>query len=97
MAFIMDLKSGFPSFPKDVCKGAPILQVIGREELSIENYRGIIEYSENLLRIQTNAGEIRVTGNNLVMEYYSCFDLKIQGELISVEYGRRQSNHSDNC
>ena len=37
--------------PKDVALGMPVLTVLGQMELSLENYRGIIEYTDTLVRI----------------------------------------------
>ena len=48
--------------PKDVVMGQPVVTVLGRMELNIENYRGIIEYTDALIRVQTKAGQIRITG-----------------------------------
>ena len=48
--------------PKDVALGMPVLTVLGQMELSLENYRGIIEYTDTLVRIQTKNGQIKVTG-----------------------------------
>ena len=39
-------------FPKDITQGAFILTAIGNSEIYIENYKGILEYSKNRIRIQ---------------------------------------------
>ena len=41
------------NMPKDVVLGVPILTMTGQNEVSVENYRGIIEYTDLLIRIQT--------------------------------------------
>ena len=50
------------SMPKDVVLGASVVTMLGRNEVSIENYRGIIEYTDTLIRVQTKSGQIRLTG-----------------------------------
>ena len=40
--------SDMSGMPKDVTLGAPILTVTGQMELLVENYRGILEYTECL-------------------------------------------------
>lgn len=47
--------------PKDVIQNASVITILGRNELCIENYRGIIEYTDTLIRVQTRAGQIRGT------------------------------------
>lgn len=72
--------------PKDVVLGQPVVTVLGRTELSIENYRGIIEYTDAIIRIQTKAGQIRITGKNLRVDYYTNDDMKLTGQIEVIEY-----------
>ena len=74
------------SFPKDVVLGVPILTMTGRLELCIENYRGIIEYTDVLIRVQSKSGQIKVSGKRMQMEYYTNEEMKITGQIQSVEY-----------
>ena len=46
--------------PKDVVLGIPLVRVIGQNEMCIENYRGILEYTDKLVRVQTKLGKIHV-------------------------------------
>ena len=34
--------------PRDVVMGLPVLYVLGQSELHLENYRGILEYTEEM-------------------------------------------------
>ena len=72
--------------PKDVLLGQPVLTVLGSMEVGIENYRGIIEYTDVLIRLQTKAGQVRITGKNLRVDYYTSDDMKITGRITSIEY-----------
>ncbi len=72
--------------PKDVVMGQPVVTVLGRMELNIENYRGIIEYTDTLIRVQTKAGQIRITGKNLSVDYYTNDDMKLTGRIEAIEY-----------
>lgn len=74
------------SFPKDVVLGVPILTMTGRLELCIENYRGIIEYTDALIRVQSKSGQIKVSGKRMQIEYYTNDEMKITGQIQSVEY-----------
>ena len=77
--------------PKDVVFGVPVITILGRNEVCIENYRGIIEYTEQLVRVQTKSGQIRLTGKRLKIEYYTNDEMKITGYVESLEFieGRR--------
>lgn len=72
--------------PKDVVLGMPVLTVMGQSEISIENYRGIIEYTDQLVRIQTKICQIRITGKRLAVDYYTNDDMKITGRIEMIEY-----------
>ena len=39
--------------PKDVTMKLPLLRMVGNQELYIENYRGILEYTDSFIRVQT--------------------------------------------
>ena len=72
--------------PKDVVQHAPVLTILGRNELSIENYRGIIEYTDSLIRVQTRTGQIRIQGRQLQIQYYTNDEMKVTGVLSSLEF-----------
>ena len=78
--------SELSELPKDVVLGIPMLTMIGQMELIIENYRGIIEYTDILVRIHTKDGQIKVVGNSLKVDYYTNYEMKITGCIVSVEY-----------
>lgn len=74
------------SFPKDVVLGVPIIRVIGNDEMSVENYRGILEYTEELIRIQTKVAQIKIIGKRLQILCYTNEEMKITGKIITIEY-----------
>lgn len=83
---LLNQVSDASGIPKDVVLGAPILTMTGQTELLIENYRGILEYTDLLVRIQTKAGQIRITGKRLQIEYYTNDEMKITGKVTAIEY-----------
>ena len=78
--------SELSELPKDVVLGIPMLTMVGQMELNIENYRGIIEYTDSLIRVHTKDGQIRVNGKNLKVEYYTNDEMKVTGHIVSIEY-----------
>lgn len=73
--------------PKDMTMGAFLLSMTGNREAFIENYRGILEYTENCILLQTKNGQVRFLGIGLVIEYYTNEDMKICGEISQVIFG----------
>ena len=74
------------SMPKDVVMKAAVLTALGNFEVCIENYRGITEYTECLVRVQTKGGQIRLTGKRLKVEYYTNDEMKITGKIECIEF-----------
>lgn len=72
--------------PKDITQGAFILTAIGNEELYIENYKGILEYTANCIRIQGKNTYILIEGRNLTIDHYTEEDMLIKGRIFSVQY-----------
>ena len=72
--------------PKDVSMGMPILTITGDSELCVENYRRILEYTSERIRIKTRTGYIKIDGNRLTIIYYSNDDMKIIGKIGTIEY-----------
>ena len=75
--------------PKDVVLGAPILTVTGQMELNLMNYRGILEYTDTLIRIQTRIGQIKICGCMLQIEYYTNDEMKVTGTINTIEYQKQ--------
>lgn len=83
---IMETISEKIKLPSDILAGAPLLSMAGQRELLIENYKGIIEYTEELIRVQTKIGRVHVEGKNLNIEYYTAEDMKITGYITTVQF-----------
>lgn len=75
--------SGIPS---EVVLGVPIVTITGCHELLIMNYRGILEYTDFLVRVQSKTGQIKIVGKKLSIDYYSADEMKISGKITFIEY-----------
>ena len=73
--------------PKDMMMGAFMLSMTGNKEAFIENYKGIIEYTDTCIMLQTKSGQVRFEGSGLVIEYYTNEDMKITGSISGVIFG----------
>lgn len=72
--------------PKDVCLGALRVTLTGNREAWIENYRGILEYTEGVILLQAKNGQVCFEGNRLSIDYYTNEDMKISGCIQCVRY-----------
>ena len=75
-------------FPKEVYSNEPKAVITGFDELIIENFKGILEYEEFFVRINTYIGIININGYNLSLENLTNDDLKVKGKIESIEFER---------
>jgi sporulation protein YqfC len=71
---------------EDILAKAPIVMGYGSHRFCVENYRNIIEYTQELVRIQTKTGRIHIVGKNLVIAYFRDDSMCVMGDISSVEY-----------
>jgi sporulation protein YqfC len=72
--------------PKEIVLNMPKLTMLGNGDLIIENYKGIVEYEDNRIRINTNSGIIKVTGDRMLIKEITSEDIMIYGEINSLEF-----------
>ncbi len=72
--------------PADLAYGCVMLSVTGQSELFIENYRGILEYKDDHIRIQAKGCRVLVIGKRLEVEYYTNEEMKIKGCIEQILY-----------
>ena len=78
--------SGVLNLSEDILAQAPVVTSYGRYRVCIENYRSILEYQEEQIRIQTKTGKIRIAGKRLGIAYYREDCMCVVGEIHSIEY-----------
>lgn len=72
--------------PKEIILNMPKLTMIGSRNLIIENYKGIIEYEDNKIRINTGIGIIKIKGERLVIKEITSEDIMVDGEIEVMEF-----------
>lgn len=72
--------------PKDICMGAIKVSMTGNFEAWIENYRGILEYTEQQILLQGKTCQVCFEGSRLSIDYYTNEDMKISGCIACVRY-----------
>lgn len=72
--------------PKDMVYGDVLIHASGRHEVYIENYKSIIEYTDNCIRLMTKSGKLLIMGKRLKIEYYTDDEMKVTGQLSDFRY-----------
>lgn len=72
--------------PADLSEKAALVELTGQNLLRVENYLGILEYSENCLLLQCKNCRLEVCGRNLLVEFYAKEELILRGQIEQVRY-----------
>jgi len=72
--------------PKEVLFDVPKITIIGNENILIENYKGIIEYEDNKIRINTVKGIIGITGQDMLIKEINSENIMVEGNIKSLEF-----------
>ena len=70
--------------PGDVVAGLPRSELVGREELRMENHRGILSYREDEIGISGGKMMVRIQGSGLELKAMSAGALLITGTIQAV-------------
>lgn len=76
------------SLPKDMVVNATLLHMIGKSDIFIENFKGIVSYTCHEIIIKGHKIKYCICGENLAIEYYSNEDMKISGQINEVKVVR---------
>ena len=74
--------------PDEIYTNAPKITITGFNEIILENYKGILEYEEFYVRINTHLGVVNINGYNLNLENMTNDDIKVTGKIESFDIER---------
>lgn len=83
---ISRIMAEFLEIPKDLVLDLPKITIIGRNELYLENHRGIIEYSVTCLRIGLIRGFLEIEGRDLEIKAVMPEEMSITGEINILKF-----------
>lgn len=72
--------------PKEIILNMPKMILIGKNQMLVENHRGIIEYTPNLIRVNSTVGVIKTQGKELNLRNIAADDIMISGDIESIEF-----------
>lgn len=75
--------------PREVTTNTPKIVVTGFDEILIENYKGILEYEDFFVRINTHIGIININGFNLKLNQMSDDDILISGKIENLDFEQK--------
>jgi len=77
MADILDL-------PKEVLMDVAKITIVGSRQVTIENHKGIIQYTSEKMRISVGEGEVIICGKDMVIKSIAPEEINISGTVQRV-------------
>ena len=74
--------------PRELDKNQTKVTIISFDEILIENYKGIMEYEEFYVKINTEIGIININGFNLNLQQMTNEDVLVKGVINSIDLER---------
>lgn len=72
--------------PEDLSESALLFQVTGRQEAYIENYKGILEYTDSRILLFGKHCRLSIEGKHLMIPFYTAEEMKITGQIEHISY-----------
>ncbi|MFV0314585.1 MAG: sporulation protein YqfC [Anaerotignum sp.] len=85
----MNLRRGVTEaldLPKEIMLDLPLVSLTGREEVTVENHKGILTYAEENIRVATKVGTLCIRGQGLGLKQLTGEALVITGKLTALEF-----------
>lgn len=73
-------------FPKDIVLGLPKITITGENEIIIENHKGIVQFEDNIVRVNSEIGLISIHGKNFSILFIGGETITISGLFKSLVY-----------
>lgn len=78
--------AGLLEIPPDIVLDLPRITLLGNRQLLVENHKGIIEYTPDLVRIKLTQGELTVTGAGLGLTSLQTEQILVEGTVAGLTY-----------
>lgn len=68
----------------EILLNVPLVSMVSNNEFTLENYKGIVLYSENKIKINTSMGIISIVGDELTLSKVLAEKITITGKINEV-------------
>ncbi len=72
--------------PEEVMLNVPTANIYGNKKIEIYNFKGLIEYTLEKVRINTSIGVLIIEGKSLEIKIMTVEELHIMGEIGQISY-----------
>jgi len=81
--------------PDELSTNIPKITILGFEKVYIENHKGVLEYQEFFIRLNTSIGIINIDGFNLNLEEMTQDDILVTGKIDGIDIESTSSGENE--
>ncbi len=70
----------------DILEGATVVNMYGKHMALVENYKSIIDYTPEQIKLQGKHIKLLIQGERLRIDRFTREDCKIQGDINLIQY-----------
>lgn len=78
--------NGVLDLPQDLLQDMPRITLIGNQELHVENHRGVLHFSSEMLRLALSKGYLEISGKQLEIRMILGEELAVEGIIGEIKY-----------
>lgn len=82
---LIERAAGLLDLPADALAGLPRLELVGDNELRIENHKGILAYGHEEIHVSGGAFLLKITGCELELRAMTGLELLITGHIRQIQ------------
>jgi len=82
---LIERAAGLLDLPADALAGLPRLELVGDNELRIENHRGILAYGHEEIHVSGGVFLLKITGCDLELRAMTGLELLITGHIQNIQ------------
>ena len=83
---VKEKMTGLLSLPKEIALNLPHIMATGREEINIENYKNLIEFTDTKIRIHTATGMLAIVGQRLMLKQVTTENILVSGNIAGLQW-----------
>ena len=76
----------FLEIPREIALDIPKIILSGRNNIFIENYKGIMLFENNEMKIRTGIGLLSISGRDLIIKEITSENMSVKGEIKSIGF-----------
>ena len=83
---VKEKMTGLLSLPKEIVLNLPLIMATGRDEVNVENYKNLVEFTDTKIRVNTSAGVLAIEGTGLMLKQVTTEQILITGTIKAITW-----------